>query len=456
MYHAESLRDKFKLFFKILWPIMVTQISLALMNLVDTIMAGQVGTVDLAGVAIGASLWSPVFTGMNGIILAVTPILAHYLGRNEKSRIHYTVTQAIYLAISTALSIIAIGAIVLTPILNYMELEPNVQHIALHYLVGLSIGIVPLFVSNVLRNFYDAQGFTRISMFITVLAVPFNIFLNYCLIFGKFGLPEMGGIGAGYATGLSYWITLAISVIMTFKINAVKHYRIFVDWVKPSFKSWIEQLKIGVPIGLSIFFESSIFSVVTLLIGIMFSTVMIAANQIVISFTTLIFMIPLSISMALTIVVSYSVGGGRLRSAKHYSLLGILSGVSILSLTATLMFFFREEIARLFSSDQEAIALAAQLFLVSILYQLSDSVQAGLQGVLRGFKDVTVPFFIAFTSYWLIGMPVGYLLATQTNLGPAGFWFGISIGLTSAAVGFLIRLRFTYKKETTKLKLHSR
>lgn len=259
MYHAESLRDKFKLFLKILWPIMVTQISLALMNLVDTIMAGQVGTVDLAGVAIGTSLWSPVFTGMNGIILAVTPILAHYLGKNETSRIHYTVTQAIYLAIFTALSIIAIGAIVLTPILNYMELEPNVQHIALHYLVGLSIGIVPLFVSNVLRNFYDAQGFTRISMFITVLAVPFNIFLNYCLIFGKFGLPEMGGIGAGYATGLSYWITLAISVIMIFKINAVKHYRIFVDWVKPSFKSWIEQLKIGVPIGLSIFLNRVFF-----------------------------------------------------------------------------------------------------------------------------------------------------------------------------------------------------
>lgn len=106
MYHAESLGDKFKLFLKILWPIMVTQISLALMNLVDTIMAGQVGTEDLAGVAIGTSLWSPVFTGMNGIILAVTPIIAHYLGRNEKDRIHYTVTQAIYLAISTALAII--------------------------------------------------------------------------------------------------------------------------------------------------------------------------------------------------------------------------------------------------------------------------------------------------------------------------------------------------------------
>src|SRR5690554_4019102 len=159
MYHAETLKDKFLLFLKILWPIMVTQISLALMNLVDTIMAGQVGTEDLAGVAIGTSLWSPVFTGMNGIILAVTPIVAHYLGKNENNKIHFTVTQAIYLAVITAVLIISVGGIFLSPILNYMDLEPNVRHIALNYLIGLSIGIIPLFVSNVLRNFYDAQGY---------------------------------------------------------------------------------------------------------------------------------------------------------------------------------------------------------------------------------------------------------------------------------------------------------
>lgn len=447
MYHAESLKEKISLFLKILWPIMVTQISLALMNLVDTIMAGQVGTVDLAGVAIGTSLWTPIFTGINGVILAVTPIISHYLGKNEKERIHYTVTQAIYLAVFIALAIIAVGAIALPPILDLMELEPNVRHIALHYLVGLSLGMIPLFVANVLRNFYDAQGFTQISMFITVISVPFNIFLNYSLIFGKFGLPEMGGIGAGYATGLSYWITLVISIVVTFKLNSIKHYQLFKQWVIPSFKAWKEQLKIGIPIGLTIFFESGIFSVVTLLIGIMFSTLTIAANQVVISFTTLIFMIPLSISMALTIVVGYSVGAKKLKAAKHYSLLGILSGVSILGLTATFMFLFRERIAQLYSTDPEVIALASQLFLVSILYQLSDSLQLGLQGVLRGYKDVTIPFFIAFTSYWVIGMPIGFLLATKTPLGPAGFWYGISIGLTSAAIGFLIRLRFTYRKE---------
>jgi MATE family multidrug resistance protein len=454
MYHAETVKEKFQLFLKIMWPIMVTQISLSMMNLVDTVMAGRVGTTDLAGVAIGASVWSPVFTGMNGVTLAVTPIIAHHLGRNEEHKIHNTVMQAIYLAFMIAVTIIVAGIFLVSPILNIMDLEPGVQHIAKNYLGGLAFGIIPLFVSNVLRNFYDGQGLTRISMFITILAVPFNIFFNYSLIFGKFGLPALGGIGAGYATGLTFWVILIASIFMLFKIDMIRRFRIFVDWVKPSLSSFKEQLKIGVPIGLSIFFESSIFSVVTLLIGAMFSTVVIAANQVVISFTSLIFMIPLSLSMALTIVVGFSVGGERLDNAKQYGFLGVLSGVGILGLAAIFMFFNREWIASWYSTDPEVIRYAGNLFLIAILYQLSDGAQAGLQGVLRGYKDVKVPFFIAFVSYWLLGIPIGYSLARFTDLGPFGLWIGISIGLTGAALGFLTRLRIIYRKQKELVASH--
>lgn len=451
MYHADTFTEKLRLFLKILWPIMITQVGLSLMNLIDTMMAGQVGTNDLAGVAIGGSLWSPIFTGMNGIMLAVTPIIAHLVGNKQNDKIHQTVMQASYLAIVIALFIIAFGAVFLSPVLSIMNLDSDVESIAFNYLAGLSIGIIPLFLSNVLRNFYDGQGYTRITMFITVLAIPFNIFFNYSLIFGQFGLPALGGVGAGYATALTYWIILLASIWMTFKIDVVRNYKIFVHWVKPSWKAWKEQLSMGIPIGLSIFFESSIFSVVTLLIGMMFSTTTIAANQVVISFTTLLFMIPLSLSMALTIVVGFSVGGGQLKAAKQYSLLGVLSGIGILGLTAIFMFFFREEIASLYSNDPEVIQLAGQLFLIAILYQLSDATQAGLQGVLRGYKDVKVPFYISFISYWIIGIPVGSGLATFTDLGPFGFWIGISLGLTGAAIGYFIRLRYMYRKEKLQL-----
>lgn len=448
MYHADTFTDKLRLFLRILWPIMITQVSLSMMNLVDTIMAGRVGTEDLAGVAIGGSLWSPVFTGMNGIMLVVTPIIAHFIGKKEHHKIHNTVMQAIYLAITIALMIIIIGTIVLSPILTIMNLDPKVEHIAFHYLGGLSIGIVPLFLSNVLRNFYDGQGFTRITMFITILAVPFNILFNYSLIFGRFGMPALGGIGAGYATALTYWIIFISSVWMTFRLGSIRGYKLFIKWVKPSWTAWKEQLSIGIPIGLSIFFEASIFSVVTLLIGMMFSTTTIAANQIVISFTTLLFMIPLSLSMALTIVVGFSVGAGKLKAAKQYSFLGVFSGIGILGIAAIFLFFFREQIAMLYSNDPEVINLASQLFLIAILYQLSDAAQSGLQGVLRGYKDVKIPFYISFVSYWIIGIPVGYGLAGFTDIGPFGFWIGISLGLTGAAIGFLLRLGIIYKRNS--------
>jgi multidrug resistance protein, MATE family len=450
MYHAKTTKEKITLFLSILWPIMVTQVSLYAMNLVDTMMSGRVGTNDLSGVAIGSSLWMPMFTGINGILLAVTPIVAQYLGKNERNKIYFTVTQAFYLAVVLAMFVVIVGAFLLEPILSLMNLEPEVQRIAYHYLVGLSVGIIPLFLSNVLRYFFDGQGYTRITMFITVLAVPFNVILNYSFIYGHFGFPALGGIGAGYATALTYWIILGFSILMTFRLETIKDYRLFTKWLNPSWKAWKEQLSIGIPIGLSIFFEASIFSVVTLFIGMMFSTVTIAANQIVLSFTTLLFMIPLSISMALTIVVGFSVGGKQFQTAKHYSFIGVLGGIGFLLVGAVFLYFLREPIAYLYTQDQEVVLLASQIFLIAILYQLSDATQAGLQGVLRGYKDVKLPFIITFIAYWVIGIPVGYSLAALTELGPIGFWIGISLGLTFAAIGFLIRLRYIQRRVEEK------
>lgn len=317
MYHAETWNEKIKLFLQVLWPIMVTQIGLYAMNLTDTMMSGRVGTDDLAGVAIGSNIWMPVFTGINGIMLAVTPIVSHLLGQGKKEKISYSVTQALYLAAIIAVVILLIGIFFLEPILSLMGLAPNVEYIAFHYLLGLSIGIVPLFLYNVLRNFFDAQGFTQITMIITILAVPVNIFLNYCLVFGHFGFPRLGGIGAGYTTGFTYWLILIISLLLSFKIEKIRNYQIGKVWFKPSIKAWKEQLSIGIPIGLTIFFESSIFAVVTLLVGMMFSTITVAANQVAFSFTSLLFMIPLSLSMAMTIMIGYSVGGRRLDNAKN-------------------------------------------------------------------------------------------------------------------------------------------
>lgn len=450
MYPTKTWHEKIKLFIQILWPILVTQITMNMMNLVDTLMSGRAGTNDLAGVAIGSSLWLPIFTGIGGLWMAVTPLVAQDLGQKRLERIPHHVMQALYLSILVSVFVIICGGSILDPMLYFLSLESEVQYIAKHYLIGLTFGIIPLFASLVLRNFFDAQGYTRITMQMMLLAVPVNVLLNYLLIFGNWGFPQLGGIGAGYATALTYWILLLMSVWMTFRVEAMQHFQLFKVWPKPSWKAWKDHLKIGMPIGLTIFFESSIFAVVTLLMGLQFDTVTVAAHQVAFSITTTIFIFALSISMALTILVAYEVGAGRMKDARQYTRIGVTTSVSILACFSIALFFLRGQIISFYSTEAAVINMGKQFLMFAIFYQLSDATQASLQGVLRGYKDVTVPFIIALISYWIIGIPSGYVLSSFTALGPFGYWIGISIGLSSAALGFLLRLNWLKKQKRVR------
>jgi len=446
LYHTKTTKEKIRLFLAILWPILVTQVGYNAMTLFDTIMSGKYGTEDLAAVAIGSSLWSMVFVSVNGLLLAVTPIVSQYVGAGRKDRITPTVTQALYLSFVIGVLVIVAGLLFVKPILTMMQLEPAVHELTVKYLTGLSFGIVPLFLSTVIRNFFDAQGQTKITMRIIIIAVPLNIALNYVLIFGKLGLPAFGGPGAGYATAIAYWIILIISVWMTFRIDEMRSHELFRRWSPPSLRAWKELLAIGTPIGLSVFFEASIFSVMTLLMGSMFDTATIAAHQAAISWSGLLFMMPLSISMALTILVGYEVGAARLPHAKAYSRIGVTSALGIIALSAVVLYFHRDTVAYFFTDSPEVAALIQQFLIYVIFFQLSDASQASLQGALRGYKDVTIPFLIALIAYWIIGIPAGYALASWTAFGPFGFWVGIIAGLTCAAAGFFLRLRIVQKR----------
>ncbi len=446
MYHTGLKRDMYAQLMRILWPILITQVLLYSMNMIDTMMSGRASVDDLAGVAIGSSFWAPVSTGINGILLAVTTIVANLMGADEKEKVLNTVMQAMYIALSLAVLVFISGYFFLDDLLGIMNLEPDVYYIAYHYLTGLSVGIIPLFLFGVLRNFIDAQGLTRISLYIISLSLPINVFFNYGLIFGNFGFPELGGIGAGYATAFTYWLIFIITVVMIFRVEVLAAFRLFREFPTPSLSMIKYNLRIGLPIGILLFVETSIFSLMTLLIGIMFTTDIIAANQIVLNFTTMLFMVPLSISMAMTIVIGFSAGGGRFKDAGRYKVMGLITSLALISITSILLFLFREEISYFYTNDPAVVATAAPLFLFAIIYQVSDALQALFQGVLRGYKDVTFPSVIAIFSYWFVGLTTGYLLAAYTSLEVYGFWVGISLGLTCAAAGFFVRLRFIEKR----------
>ncbi|WP_047979835.1 MATE family efflux transporter [Ornithinibacillus contaminans] len=445
MYQTDTLKQKLKLFFMIFFPILITQVSLNLMSFFDTVMSGRASAADLAGVAIGSSLWIPVFTGINGILLAITPIVAHLLGASDTKSITAKVQQAIYLSLGLALIVLIIGWLLLDPILATMDLEQSVRKVAKYYLVAIGTGVIPLFIFNTLRCYLDALGHTRMSMIIILVALPINLLFNYIFIFGKFGAPALGGIGAGIATALTYWITCLFAVSIIAYVQPFRNFSLFTAWVKPAFNEWLEQLKIGVPIGFAIFFETSIFAAVTLLMSA-YNTNTIAAHQAAMNFSSLLYMIPLSVGMALTITVGFEVGAKRMQDAKTYGYIGIGGGIFIALFNGVILYVFNDYVAALYNTDPEVIALTVQFIGYAIVYQLADAFGAPIQGALRGYKDVNVTLLLALISFWVIGLPIGWILANFTSLEAFGYWVGIIVGLSFGAITLLFRLIHVQKK----------
>jgi len=430
----------------IVLPILVTQVALYMMTFFDILMTGRYDTYHLAGVTIGSSFWVPVYTGLAGILMGLTPIIAQYIGARLHKEVRPSVQQGLYVSVALAAIVFAIIQFAVAPILGAMPLEAEVRIVAADYLTGMSFGLLPLFAYTVLRSFFDALGATRVSMFIILLSAPINIFINYLLIYGNWGFPELGGAGAGYASGITYWLVFLIACSVAWKRKPFKEYALFKGWEKISFKKWKVILFIGVPIGISIFVETSIFSAVTLMMS-NYSTAVISAHQIALNFTSLLYMLPLSISMGATILVGQAVGAGQMRDAKQYSYLGVGIAIALSFISIAILLVFRAPIASLYTTDGHIIGLATQFFIYAALFQLSDAIQAPVQGALRGYKDVNMTFVMAIVSYWVLGLPIGYVMAKFTDLGPYGYWVGLIAGLTVGAITLTLRLIYIQKKK---------
>lgn len=439
MIHANTIQQKIRQLFAILLPILVTQLTMFLMGFFDTVMSGNYRSDDLAGVAIGSSLWVPVSTGLNGILLAITPIVAQLIGGNQREKISFYVVQALYLAILIGFIVIVIGSFVVPPVLHYMNLESSVHTVAKGYLFSIAFGVIPYFLYTVVRAFIDAHGYTRITMVISILAVPINVGLNYLLIYGKLGFPQLGGIGAGVATAVTYWIIIGISMIFITILEPFKTYAIFRSIGKISLSAWKEFVKLGIPMGFSIFFESGVFAFVTLLMS-PFGKTMVAAHSSAMNFASFIYNIPISFSLALTILISFEVGARRYRDAKQYSYLGVGISVLIAVFTAIFLVFNRAWVAGIYTNEADVMLIAQQFLVYAIFFQFSDAIATPIQGILRGYKDVNVPFIFSFIAFWIIGLPLGYVLSHFTSLGAFGYWVGLISGLAFGAISLSIRL----------------
>jgi multidrug resistance protein, MATE family len=445
MQQTFTKKEKIKQILIMLIPILITQLGMFSMVFFSTIMSGKYDPSAVAGVAIGASIWNPIFTGLSGILFAVSPIVAQHFGEKREKDISSILSHGIYMAILLSIIVLVLGYFLLNPILASMDLPVSVHETAHDYLVSLGFGIIPLFIFNVLRSFIYGLGKTRVVMIILLLVLPINFFFNYVLIFGNWGFPELGGAGAGYATTITYWVIAAISVYLIKTQRPFSIYLAMADFKEISWARCKEIVKIGVPMGLAIFFETGIFALVTVLIS-KYDIATIAAYQSALNLTAFIYMIPLSISMAQTVLVGYEVGSGRFKDAKAYSWLGIYLSILIAAVTGILVVLFRFDVAGFYSNEPAVINLISQFLIYAFVFQICDAIQVTALGALRGYQDVVIPFIMALIGYWLICLPVGYMLAKFTNFGATGYWVGLTVGLLAVGVTLSIRLSYIQKK----------
>lgn len=429
-------------------PILITQTAIMAMNFCDSAMSGHAGAVHLAGTAIGGNLWMPVMASLNGILLGSMPIIAHLLGRGERQNIGRVVRHTMLLATAFSLLLLVVGVLFLDRLLGTFGLEPQVHYIAKMYIAAIGVGVLPFFLSTALRALVDTSGYTGITMKIYLLALPVNAFLNYCLIFGKFGAPALGGIGAGLATGITYWLEFFIFVWVVHKLPAFAPLRIFTDKFKFDMAQLRENLSLGVPMGMAIFMEASIFGVIAIFIA-KFGTIIIAAHQAAMSFTSLLYMVPLSFSMSLTIVVGVEAGARRFGEALRYSLLSIACNITVAVLLTVFVLFDREFIAGLYTSEPVIIRQTIGFLFYAMFFQVMDATAAPIQGILRGYKDVKATFWAGLAAYWLICLPLGCYFDYYMHLGPSSYWLSLDIGLLCAVL--FLGGRFWYLQRKIKI-----
>lgn len=431
-------------------PVIIAQISQTAMGVVDTIMAGSYSATDMAAVAVGTSIWLPTILFGHGLLLALTPVIAQLNGAGRRDRIAYQVRQGFWLASGVSLLIIAViynSQLVIDMMHN---IDPLLAEKAVGFLHAIMWGAPGYLFFQVVRGQCEGLSKTKPGMVIGFLGLLINIPINYILIFGKFGMPEMGGVGCGVATASVYWMMFLMMRWYAKRASSLRDIKLEEGAHRgPDWQALKRLIGIGLPVALALFFEVTLFAVVALLVSPL-GIVAVAGHQIALNFSSLMFVLPLSLGVGATIRVGHRLGEGSVEGARIAAYAAIAVGIAMASCSALFTATFRESIALLYNDNPAVVTMASHLMLLAAIYQISDSIQVIGSGILRGYKDTRAIFYITFVAYWVLGLPSGYLLALTDYIvpamGPSGFWFGFIIGLTFAAIMMVLRMRWLQRQ----------
>ena len=425
-------------------PMMATQFCIMGMGFVDTAMAGHYASVDLAGVTLAGYLLWPVFMLMTGTTNAITPIVAQLAGARRIGESGAIVHQGLWVALVASLITVAILRNS-EHFFALLQADPEVVEVAVAYLDAVAWGMPPGMIYIALRYTSEGLGHTRPPMAIAFSALCLNAPLNYVLIYGALGFPELGGAGCGWATAAVMWFELVLMVAVA-RRPFFRPTRLFERFRWPEATAILRILKIGLPIGAAVFMEMAVYSVIGFLIAA-FGTSPQAANGIAGNINWMTYVLPMSLGSAAGIRVGFHVGAGDASGARRVAMTAMKLSLGYALSVSLVLVGLRSALVGIYTTDPAVIAIAVNLLIFIAVYQLVDDAIATMDGILRGYKDTRVPMVFGLLGYWLVGLPVGHALATGWSGMPAfgvyGYWAGMTIGMFLVVLCLGLRLRRT-------------
>ena len=438
--------SEFKYNWKLAAPVMLGMLGHTFVSFVDNIMVGQIGTAELAAVSLGNSFMFIAMSIGIGFSTAITPLIAEADSSDNLKQARSSYKNGLFLC--TVLGIVLFLGIYFSKSVMYLMKQPEeVVELAIPYLDLVAFSLIPMIIFQAIKQFSDGMSMTKYPMYATLLSNIINIILNYLLIFGKFGFPEMGIVGAAYGTLVSrivmvlyLWILLRYNKRSKRIVRDIKFFVLDFLMIK-------KIINLGSLSAMQMFFEVAIFTAAIWLSGLLGKNPQ-AANQIALNLSSMAFMVAMGLSVASMIRVGNQKGLKNYKELRRIAFSLFLLGVLLAIFFALLFFIFHKSLPSIYvnlndttnyADNMEVISIASKLLIAAAFFQISDSIQVVVLGALRGLQDVKIPTILTFISYWVVGFPISYFLGKEEMYGSFGIWLGLLAGLTTASILLFIR-----------------
>lgn len=443
-----AFKEHFKATISIALPVMISQLGQVSVGVADSMMVGRLGALPLASASLANGIFFVILMFGLGVSMGITPLVSMAEGKGKSKRISNLFGHSLWINLITAIALTGV-VLGLSSGIEYLGQPVEVVKLSIPYLLLLTSSLFPFMIFQTFKQFAEGLSQTRQAMYITIFCNLINIFLNWVLIWGMFGAPELGLMGAGWATLIS---RIMMPILMGFYIMRSKRYHLYslsLKLKRLSIPMVSRILNIGIPTGFQFIFEVSAFSAAAIMMG-WIGVNALAGHQIALNLASISYMMATGLSTAGMIRVSNMVGRGNQKAVRESGIVVFILVLGFMFLAAMIFVVFRMFLPTLYIDDPEVIATAASLLIVAALFQLSDGVQVAALGVLRGLEDVKIPTLVTLVAYWVLGLPLGYFFAFQLEMGEIGIWYGLLIGLSLTAVLLFYRFHILSKNKIQK------